>query len=98
MKKRVTDKAEARKIVLEAFRHPTGQIIVPVGQGSDSLLRSQLNAKNVHQSLVRIITNDLIKEGAIELRPTSVKPAISTIGDPKSVEAHEYVPVALPDE
>ena len=98
MKKRVTDKAEARKIVLEAFRHPTGQIIVPVGSGSDSMLRSQLNAKNVHQSLVRVIVNELIAEEAVELRPTSVRPAISTIGDPKPVPAHEYVPVALPDE
>ena len=88
---RVTDKLEARKIVLEAFHHPVGlPIVVAIGADADATLRSQLGIRNVRQDLVRTIVNELVGEGRVEKIEDSIRPSISTIGDPKPQRAFRY--------
>lgn len=88
---RVTDKSEARDIVLDAFRHPVGYpIVVAVGEDADATLRSQLGIKNVRQDLVRTIVNELISEGQVEKTEDSIRPSVSTVGDPKPQKAFRY--------
>lgn len=62
---RITDEAEIREIVLDAFRRPTGDIIVTRGENFAVNLRNQLAIRGVHQSDVCLAVNGLVDEGIV---------------------------------
>lgn len=94
---RVTDKQEARKIVVDAFDHlVASDIVVPVGENADRRLCSQLGIRNVRHDLVQTIVNELVCEGKVRKTEDSTRPSISTVGDPKPQKAFRYEPVRMP--
>lgn len=90
----VTDKQEARKIVVDAFDNLTaGDVVVPVGDHADKRLCNQLGIKNVRHDLVQTIVNELVCEGKVRKTEDRTRPSISTVGDPKPQKAFRYEPV-----
>lgn len=86
---RITDNEEIRSVVLDAFKNPTGPIIVTRGESYPTNLRSQLNIKSVHPSDVCRIVNQLVEEGVLERTETKVD-AYGSGSEPIPLKAAQF--------
>lgn len=62
---RIKDLETVCKMVVEAFEHPTGKVVVARGERFGLELRAQLNIHGVHQSDICRAVNRLVANGTL---------------------------------